>query len=252
MIVVSKKSYFYSLFLLPFLTTSLAIYMKTLLLLCLISTFTMSSLLLFSQEKCKVLNPNISGTYEGKCKNGFANGKGIAVGVDRYEGQFSKGLADGTGIYTWKTGETYSGEWMAGQRHGVGTYTMHVSGRDSVQSGLWLTDKYMGPKPKDPLVTYKLSVDRYNFKKANSSLERVLVDIYQNGSRNNKISDFRMNSSSGQNSSSGLSIGYNNVVFPVSVHISYTTTSKLNSTAVLVEFNFEIYEPGDWRVSIYN
>jgi hypothetical protein len=226
--------------------------MKTLLLLCLISTFTMSSLLLFSQEKCKVLNPNISGTYEGKCKNGFANGKGIAVGVDRYEGQFSKGLADGTGIYKWNTGETYSGEWLAGQRHGVGTYTMHVNGKDSIQSGLWRTDTYVGPKPNEPQVTYKLSVDRFSFKKANTSLERVLVDIYQNGSRNKKIADFRMNSSSGQNTSSGLSIGYNNVVFPVSVRIAYTTTSKLNSSPILVEFNFVISEPGDWRVSIYN
>ena len=39
-----------------------------------------------AQETCKVLKPEISGSYLGDCKKGLANGKGIARGTDGYEG----------------------------------------------------------------------------------------------------------------------------------------------------------------------
>ena len=134
------------------LSTEIMNYLKftlPILLMCSISTL---PLLLFGQENCKVLNPAISGNYEGKCKNGLASGKGVAIGLDRYEGQFSKGLADGDGTYTWSTGEIYVGEWKAGLRNGTGAYTMYVNGKDSIQSGVWENDKYLGTKPKAPKI----------------------------------------------------------------------------------------------------
>jgi hypothetical protein len=33
---------------------------------------------------CKVISPDISGSYTGDCKHGLAHGKGIAQGKDRY------------------------------------------------------------------------------------------------------------------------------------------------------------------------
>lgn len=78
--------------------------MKTIIRLILLNIFMICSMLGYSQEKCKVLSPAISDTYEGKCKGGFANGKGIAVGTDRYDGQFSKGLPHGVGTYSWANG----------------------------------------------------------------------------------------------------------------------------------------------------
>lgn len=207
---------------------------------------------IYSQEKCKVLLPSISGNYEGKCKNGVANGKGIAVGTDRYEGQFSKGFPQGEGLYTWSNGNTYSGEWFEGKRNGIGIYTIKLNGQDSIQSGLWRNDSYLGPKPKNPVVTYKTSVDRYNFKKNNSPLNRVLINIYQNGNYNKGISNFRMSSSSGQDLQISQSIGYDNVVFPVAIKLTYTTMSKLNTSPYIVIFEFEIYEPGNWTVELFN
>jgi len=50
---------------------------------------------LFSQDDCKVLIPEISGQYVGKCKKGLAHGKGLAIGIDRYEGSFKKGYPEG-------------------------------------------------------------------------------------------------------------------------------------------------------------
>jgi hypothetical protein len=218
----------------------------------LILVYLFSALSLFSQEKCKVLKPELNGTYEGKCKNGLANGKGTAVGTDRYEGQFSRGLPDGEGKYTWSTGETYSGEWVAGLRQGIGTYTMHTPTKDSVQSGLWQADKYMGPKPKEPSVLYVSGVDRYSFKKNITAKNRVLVDIYQNGARNRGVTNYIQSASSGHDTQLGGSVGYDEVVFPVTLKIMYTTLNKAHSTLVNVTFEFIIYEPGDWTVEVNN
>jgi len=226
--------------------------MKTGIRLILILVIACSSLLTYSQEKCKVMLPQIAGSYEGKCKKGYANGKGTAVGTDRYEGSFSNGLPHGEGKYTWSDGGTYTGEWVDGKRHGAGVYVKNVNGKDSVQAGLWQNDEYKGPLPQKPSVSYSYNVDRYTFKKSSTSANRVMVDIFQNGARNKKISNFLISSSSGQDLSYGFLYGFDNVVFPVSIKISYTTSNKLNSAVLNVKFDFIIYEPGDWTLELHN
>lgn len=226
--------------------------MKSLMRLILLLVLIFSSLFLFSQEKCKVLMPQIAGNYQGKCKNGFANGKGTATGIDSYEGTFSKGLPNGEGKYSWSDGGTYTGEWLEGKRHGIGIYIKNENGIDSILDGLWQFDEYKGARPEKPRVTYSYSVDRYTFKKAHSPANRVMIDIYQNGSRNKKITNFLSSSSSGQDLSYGMLFGYDNVVFPVTIKISYTTSNKLNSALVNVKFDFTIFEPGDWTVELHN
>lgn len=79
---------------------------------------------LYSQQSCKVLVPEIAEKYVGKCKKGFAHGKGLAVGIDRYEGSFKKGYPEGKGSYTWSTGEVYTGEWLQGTRMVLGLILM--------------------------------------------------------------------------------------------------------------------------------
>ena len=56
-------------------------------------------------QPCKVTPDSLQGTYNGSCKEGFANGKGAATGVDSYTGQFKDGFPDGTGKYSWKNGK---------------------------------------------------------------------------------------------------------------------------------------------------
>lgn len=218
----------------------------------LVSIFMICTLFVYSQEKCKVLVPSLSGTYEGKCKNGLANGKGTAVGTDRYEGQFRKGLPEGNGTYTWSDGRTYKGDWIEGMRHGIGKYTMQINGKDSIQDGLWQNDIYKGPKPPKPNVTYNSGVERYDFNKTLSPSNRVLVDIYLNGTRNRTVTNLMMSASSGNNINYDSSVGYENIVFPVTIKIEYSTMNKLNTLQYNVKFDFVISEPGDWKVSLYN
>jgi hypothetical protein len=214
--------------------------------------FVSGSLTLFSQESCKVLKPEIAGTYDGKCKNGLAHGKGIAFGTDRYEGQFSKGLPNGSGKYTWQNGSVYIGEWSDGERNGIGRYIIKTASGDSIQDGMWNKDTYMGPKPQNPYVSYKTGVDRYSFQKNNTIKKRVLVDIYQNGIRNRNISNFTMSTTSGSDTKVGESVGYDYIIFPVMIKIRYTARNKLNTISYDVQFEFEIYEPGDWTVTLNN
>jgi len=214
--------------------------------------FVAGSLSLFSQESCKVLKPEIAGTYEGKCKNGLAHGKGTASGADSYTGQFSKGLPNGTGKYTWQNGNTYNGEWADGMRNGIGRFTIKTVQGDSIQDGLWQKDIYIGPKLQNPYVSYKTGVDRYSFQKNNTTKQRVLIDIYQNGIRNRNISNFTMSTSSGSETKVGESIGYDYIVFPVMIKIRYTARNKLNTISYNVQFEFEIFEPGDWTVELNN
>lgn len=211
-----------------------------------------SSLMLYSQKNCVVLKQSISGSYEGKCKNGLANGRGIAVGTDKYEGQFSKGLPQGEGKYTWANGDIYTGEWAEGMRHGIGKFIYNKNGNDSIKNGLWQKDEYKGPKPDAPNVTLNSGVDRYNFKKSTSTLNRVMIDIYQNGARNKRISNLRLSTTSGQDIFYGFLAGYDNVVFPVTIKVAYTTSNKLGTSTYLVKFDFTISEPGDWTVELYN
>jgi len=226
--------------------------MKNIFRMSMVSLFMICTIIVYSQKTCEVLKSSISGTYKGKCKNGLANGKGIAIGTDRYEGQFRDGLPEGTGTYTWADGSVYTGEWVEGLRQGIGKFTKLTKEKDSTQDGLWLNDTYMGAKPDKPNVTMNNGVERFSFKKSFSKNQRVLFDFYKNGVRNNKLTNFLISTSSGEDISYGILVGYDNVIFPVTIKISYTTMNKLNTAPNNVKFDFVIYEPGDWTVTLHN
>ena len=101
-------------------------------------------------QDCKVLLESISGSYEGDCKKGLANGKGTAKGTDTYTGEFKKGYPSGFGTYTWSNGEIFEGEFKKGLKEGKGKLTVMLPGGGTKdQEGYWLEDEYFGAN-KDP------------------------------------------------------------------------------------------------------
>jgi hypothetical protein len=218
----------------------------------LVFAFSLASLSLSAQTDCKVLKPEIAESYTGSCKKGLAHGKGLASGTDTYEGQFKKGLPDGEGKYTWATGETYTGEFKGGMRHGEGIFTFTVEGNVTVMDGIWADDQFVGVKLPKPKVLNQFNVDRFSFTRTGDIKDRVLVDLYQNGARNVSVENYLLAGSSGYETSLGLSRGYEGIVFPVIIKVSYTTWNKLKTYKFNAVFEFEISEPGDWRVELHN
>ena len=205
-----------------------------------------------AQENCKVLLHEIDSIYIGKCKKGYAHGKGTAIGKDSYTGKFTKGWPNGKGTYTWANGDIYTGGWIEGKRNGNGKLTLKLADRDSILDGLWKEDMYLGPKPKAPSVITKTSIERHSFQKLGKIHNRVLINFLQSGGTNNTITNLSINASSGEETNLGNSIGYEFVKFPVIIRVSYATMNKLNTLRYQAIFEFEITEPGDWLVKLHN
>ena len=204
-----------------------------------------------AQNDCKVLVPDLSGNYVGKCKKGFAHGKGKAVGKDTYEGSFKKGLPNGGGTYTWASGATYKGDWVYGVREGEGVYKFKYNGKDSIQSGIWDNDIYKGKKPLRPKVIYKEFVTNYNFRRDGDG-DRILTDLKLNGQPNKDILDFSIISTSGTPFELGRSHGIQYIDFPVIVKLKYISWNAAHSSRHTATFEFEIYEAGNWQIDVTN
>jgi len=218
----------------------------------LIFTFCFASILVFAQNDCKVLKPGIDENYTGKCKKGLAHGKGSASGVDQYDGHFKKGLPDGEGTYKWATGETYIGDWNDGYRQGEGVFIFTLDGKESLLDGIWAKDEFIGKKLPKPRVLQMDNVNRYSIRNAGGILNRVLVDLKQNGSRNVSVENYSIVSSGGTETSQGLSRGFENISFPVNIMVRYTTWNELKTYKYNAVFEVEIFEPGDWRLELTN
>ena len=52
-------------------------------------------------QTCRVLDPELQGTYAGPCVNGLAEGEGVARGQAEYRGGFQAGRKHGHGVKTW-------------------------------------------------------------------------------------------------------------------------------------------------------
>ncbi|HMJ47222.1 MAG TPA: hypothetical protein VK498_07825 [Ferruginibacter sp.] len=140
--------------------------------------FPVLSFLLLTQaigaQDCKVTIEALAGKYEGECKNGKADGKGKAVGVDAYEGQFKAGVPNGSGIYTWSNGNFYEGEFSKGLQDGNGTMIYRLPFKDSLVKGYWKKGVYGGRFVK-PYLIYARTVHVTNIscKPVNSKFSQV-------------------------------------------------------------------------------
>jgi len=196
---------------------------------------------------CKVNLPDISGTYSGGCKNGLANGKGIAQGVDLYTGQFREGLPHGNGTYTWSDGTYYEGTWRYGLKDGKGKLVY----KDSTLSGYWKADVYVG---RALITSYKVtrsqSVIRSTILKSEGAVNEIKMQFLRAGVANAGMSDFTIVYSSGEEFRTGPVIGLNNPHFPVDVKVMFRAYNYFHTSQYDVIFEFTINEPGTWDVNV--
>jgi len=211
--------------------------------------FLFGSYVYAQKNECKVIKTEISGTYEGECKKGLAQGKGIARGIDMYEGQFIKGLPSGKGTYKWASGIYYEGEWKNGLREGEGKMVYP----DSIVTGIWKKDKYVGKQQIAPYkIVRSISVARATIVKSNSNNDGVKIRIMQGGFDNLSIEDFSLAYDSGAEYRNGNYFGIENVKFPLSVKVMYRSWNQFKTSQYSVTFEFVINQPGDWDVVLNN
>ena len=92
-------------------------------------------------QDCGVLDPELKGYYAGPCKDGLAEGEGIARGTAEYRGGFRAGKKHGQGVKVWPNGDRYEGGFAEDRREGRGKYSW---GR-----GPWAGESYEGPYVND-------------------------------------------------------------------------------------------------------
>jgi len=97
--------------------------------------------LVTANAQCRVLDPELQGSYSGGCVNGLAEGDGAAKGAAEYRGAFRQGKKQGKGVKSWANGDRYEGEFADDHRNGFGVYTW---GR-----GRWEGERYEGGYSND-------------------------------------------------------------------------------------------------------
>lgn len=147
-----------------------------------------ASLLLFllaltsmAQEICEVKLTDIKGAYTGDCADSKANGKGKSIGTDEYEGDFKDGYPEGKGMYIWKDGHYFIGNFKKGKKEGKGDmYYEGAKGDDSVITGYWKKDKYVGHyENKYEVVGSTTHIGKVNFTLQNEKGDDILITVHQ-------------------------------------------------------------------------
>lgn len=201
---------------------------------------------------CKVLIPEISGTYVGDCKNGLAHGRGTAIGTDRYEGQFNRGLPHGKGTYSWTKGPVYSGGWSKGVLNGEGEMIYPTAKGDSTVKGFWRDGGYIG---KENVPSYSVirkdDLLSCNFRKLAEGHE-VIIKFIMKGQINPNVRGLSMVFTSGMRFKSGTYEGIQAVQYPLDLKITYTTNNPISRSSFDVVFECTINEPGKWEIILNN
>jgi len=225
---------------------------KNFVLLILVSSLLMPLKLAGQASDCKVLIPELSGTYSGECKNGLAHGKGTATGKDRYEGQFNKGLPHGKGRYEWADGSAYQGEWTKGLRDGEGEMTYRTAKGDSVVQGYWRGNNYLG-KTNVPsyIVSRKDDLLSTNFRKTGDD-NIIIFKFMMKGQINTKVRGLSIVSTSGSHFKTGTYEGLQDVRFPLDIKINYNTNNPISRSSFDVVFECTINEAGKWEIILNN
>jgi hypothetical protein len=105
-----------------------------------------SSLGASAQSVCRVLDPELAGSYQGGCKDGLAQGYGEAKGAAEYRGDFRAGRKHGKGIKTWPSGDRYEGDFVDDRKEGMGKYLWGPRGASAGESysGAYVNDQRHG------------------------------------------------------------------------------------------------------------
>lgn len=218
----------------------------------------------YAQEnQCMVESPSLKGMYTGDCKNGYASGKGSAIGVHKYSGIFKNGVPDGKGVYNYDDSTFYTGSFLAGIREGKGELHHLRNGKDSVVKGYWSADVYRGKKYVTYIYNTSQSFDLLEISPSEQSGNTLTFQV----STNSGSPDGSSTSLSG--SGSGFVLGVASIVSLDQAFIrklsdfasgnKYYLTYQINTfpAHLLVTFTndrmmeLELYKAANWTIRLF-
>jgi len=191
--------------------------------------------------------------YTGECKKGFAHGNGTAIGkLGEYKGKFKKGFPNGRGRLDYKRtiveGSYYDGEWSRGMKDGEGTFYFSA---DSITTGYWGQDVYLGKYPSPYKVTSSQALPRYKFVQNNKNNPNIEIQFRRDGVRTMAdIVTMSTQISSGSEIREQNYLSIENIEFPFEGRLTLTLNNKFKSNTYSAIFNFEIYEEANWVIII--
>ena len=200
---------------------------------------------------------SIAGTYEGECKKGLAHGYGKAVGLDTYEGGFKKGFPHGKGIYSWRNGDVYNGEWSKGKMDGKGELLkFREKENDLMISGYWLEGEYVGiSRYPYKVISKSLTVHQVRFHRKNAD-DTIIEFKFTRRGKPIAVSGFSLDGSFGTiESQSDYSVKMRVHEFPFTGGIRFDVPGFIQGTgssgdAIQGNLEFEISQKGHWIVTI--
>jgi hypothetical protein len=208
----------------------------------------------YSQEgdtECKVLLKEISGSYQGSCKNGMANGKGTAYGEDSYTGTFVNGLPEGKGVYKYKNGNIFSGYWKNGLKNGKGEFKSLINGKASIVKGYWKDGEYSGIAEPDEeyRITNLTGIENYSIK--NVKGEQNFIEIsFEKVNKKYIPRDLEITISSGYKIEQNKKIIVQNYSYPINCDLHFTILTTGGNRQC--NFGFTLFKPGKIEVFISN
>lgn len=214
-------------------------------------------------QDCKVLLESISAQYEGECKNGLAEGIGVAEGIDKYSGKFKNGLPHGTGQYTWQSGEYYIGSFKNGKKSGLGK--LKFADGTLISEGLWKDDEFFQEKK---VAEYKIKTQRnvmsVTLNNLGTDANRIEVVLVRDGRESTtNIFDLLVSTTSCTQMDNNNSLVFLDASYPFNANIKFKAAGRMSKTVVqgnrmnmdisqmldcFVEF--EILEKGSWEVRV--
>jgi hypothetical protein len=199
-----------------------------------------------AQSDCEVKKLGIEESYDGECKKGLAHGEGTATGVDVYKGTFKKGLPEGIGEYTWANGDVYIGEWKRGLKDGQGELKMIRNGVDSLVTGYWKKDEYMGEfKDNYEIITKTPEIVSVSF--INKGEGNELILLITKGQNPIAVQGLTVTGQYGSGTPINRAVAFRQIEYPWQGSIRFSYNDKGMKSEELVA---KINTPGIWEIRI--
>ncbi|MGB8357304.1 MAG: hypothetical protein WCD55_01690 [Bacteroidales bacterium] len=202
-------------------------------------------------DSCRVMLKEISGIYDGQCKDGYANGKGTSQGVDTYTGMFKNGLPDGKGKYTFGNGDIFDGFWTDGLKNGPGKFSYALNGKKMILKGYWKNGDYAGTTNPDEYyrITNHTGIESYSIKKIDGKEDQIKISFV--GAMTKYVpTGLTVTSSSGNIHKENKNFSIYDFICPNNCSIYFIIRTSGGDRQCYLDF--EILKPGKYEVLITN